>query len=114
MACLIERLAKKGLQPHDVRGQGDCFFRSVSHQLFDRPDRHLEIRLAAVDHVRCYPEQYIEFVNAYVHTSWLNYLAKMSTPGEWCDNIIVQATANSFNCIINITETSFGFNDTTL
>jgi hypothetical protein len=60
----------------------------------------MEIRMAAFYHARCYPEQYIEFVNACVHTSWLNYLAKMSSPGEWCDNIIVQATADSFNCVI--------------
>ena len=28
----------------------------------------------------------------------------MSTPGTWCDNIIIQAVANAHNCIIHITE----------
>ena len=28
----------------------------------------------------------------------------MSTAGTWCDNIIIQAVANSHNCIIHITE----------
>ena len=31
---LTERLAQSGLLPHDVGGSGDCFFKSVSHQLF--------------------------------------------------------------------------------
>ena len=46
---LTERLARKNLKPYDVGGSGDCFFKSVSHQLFGTPERHLEIRLAGVN-----------------------------------------------------------------
>ena len=28
----------------------------------------------------------------------------MSTPGTWCDNIIIQALSNAHNCVIHITE----------
>ena len=28
----------------------------------------------------------------------------MSTLGTWCDNIIIQAVSDAFNCIIHITE----------
>ena len=28
----------------------------------------------------------------------------MSTAGTWCDNIIIQAVANSHKCVIHITE----------
>ena len=41
---LVNRLLQKGLQPFDVGGCGDCFFRSVSHQYYDSPDVHIEIR----------------------------------------------------------------------
>ena len=43
----------------------------------------------------------------------LNYLERMSTPGVRCDHIIIQAVANAYNCIIDITETNTGFNETT-
>jgi len=28
----------------------------------------------------------------------------MSNAGTWCDNVIIQAVANSNNCVIHITE----------
>jgi hypothetical protein len=108
---LSERLARKNLKPYDVGGSGDCFFKSVSHQLFGTPDRHLEIRLAGVNHLTTYPEYYIEFN---VHDSWLDYLRMMSKLGTWCDHIIIQAVANAFTCIIDITESAIGFEETTL
>ena len=46
---LINRLLQKGLQPFDVGGCGDCFFRSVSHQYYGSPDFHIEIRQAGAE-----------------------------------------------------------------
>ena len=37
-ACLNERLSYISLMPYDVGGSGDCFFRSVSHQLYGTPE----------------------------------------------------------------------------
>ena len=34
MQCLSERLSHLGLKPLDVGGSGDCFFKAVSHQLY--------------------------------------------------------------------------------
>ena len=39
------RLGERGLQSKDVGGAGDCFFRSVSHQLYDNSN-HMRIRNA--------------------------------------------------------------------
>ena len=44
-ACLTERLAHISLMPYDVGGSGDCFFKSVSHQLYGTPDLHFQIRI---------------------------------------------------------------------
>ena len=46
--CLSQRLAQIGLIPHDVGGSGDCFFKSVSHQLYGNTDRHVEICMAGI------------------------------------------------------------------
>ena len=38
------RLRQLGLRPVDVSGEGGCFFRVVSHQLYGDPNHHLLIR----------------------------------------------------------------------
>ena len=38
----------------------------------------------------------------------------MSKLGSWCDHITIQAVADVFNCTIDITESAFGFDETTL
>ena len=98
---LINRLLQKGLQPFDVGGCGDCFFRSVSHQYYGSPDFHIEIRQAGVKYLQEHPELFVESVSEH---SWQMYLQRMTTPGTWCDNIIIQAVANQLHCDIHIIE----------
>ena len=45
------RLGERGLQSKDVCGAGDCFFRSVSHQLYDNSNHHMRIRTAGVQFI---------------------------------------------------------------
>ena len=47
------RLLRHGLKhfKSDFGGGGDCFFKSVSHQLYDDSYHHLEIRAAGVHHI---------------------------------------------------------------
>ena len=47
------RLGELGLQSIDVGGAGDCFFRSVSHQLYGNSNHHMCIRTAGGDRVFC-------------------------------------------------------------
>ena len=101
--CLSQRLAQIGLIPHDVRGSGDCFFKSVSHQLYGTADLHVEVRMAGISHLHNYPELYIESIS---DDTWENYIKQMSIPGTWCDHLIIQAVANAFNCVIHITESN--------
>ena len=42
------RLGELGLQSIDVGSAGDCFFRSVSHQLYDNSNHDMRIRTAGV------------------------------------------------------------------
>ena len=65
---LTQRLSELGLRPLDVGGDGDCFFKAVSHQLFGTPDSHLAIRHAGIQYLRNSPEQ---FIQSNVANSWL-------------------------------------------
>ena len=99
--CLTDRLAHISLKPYDVGGNGDCLFKSVSHQLYGTPELHFQIRMAGIRHLNNNPQLYIESIS---NNCWENYIQQMSTPGAWCDNIIIQAVANAYNCVIHITE----------
>ena len=99
-ACLNDRFARLSLEPYDVGENGDCFFKSVSRQLYKTADFHFEIRKAGIQHLNNHPEYFIESIS---DNNWQSYIQQMSTSGTWCDNTIIQAVSNSFNCIIHIT-----------
>lgn len=98
---LTERLALKGLEPFDVGGCGDCFFRATSHQYYGTPGFHTVVTQAGINNLEAHPEFFIESIAT---DSWKTYLQRMAAPGTWCDNIIIQAVANELNCVIHIIE----------
>ena len=53
------RLGELGLQSKDVGGAGDCFFRSVSHQLYGNSNHLMRIRTAGVQFMRDNPVRFI-------------------------------------------------------
>ena len=69
------RLGELGLQSIDVDGAGDCFFRSVSHQLYGNSNHHTHIRTAEVQFMRENPERFIE---SNTENSWLHGLMHLS------------------------------------
>jgi len=83
------RLGEHGLQSIDVGGAGDCFFRSVSHQLYGTSS----ICTAGVQFMRDNPESITE-------TSWLRYLNNMCIQGTWTDALIIQAVADALKVTI--------------
>lgn len=96
---LTVRLAAIGLRPFDVGGQGDCFFKSVSHQIYGDAAMHINIRMAGIRYLIDHPEI---FIHSLASETWESYINRMSTPGTWCDNLIIQAVANALNCVIHI------------
>ena len=99
------RLGEHGLQSIDVDGAGDCFFRSVSHQLYGNSNHHMRIRTAEVQFMRDNPERFIE---NNTENSWLRYL-NMSIQGTWADALIIQAVADALKVTIQIVESNQGF-----
>ena len=96
------------LKPFDVGGDGDCFFRAVSYQLYGDPEKHCEVRAAGIAYMRHNPERFIE---SNTEISWLEYLNNMSMQGTWCDAMIIQAVAEQLKLKITIAETHEGFNE---
>ena len=110
MSVLTTRLARFGRRPANIIGDGNCFFRSVSHQLYGTEDRHPQIRAHAIQHLINFPEHFVEHNT---DQSWLQYLQNMSRLGTWADHIIIQAVANTNNLRINITESAPNFSEST-
>ena len=110
-SLLNYRLLRYQLRPLDVGGGGDCFFRSVSHQLYGDSSHHHEVRAAGVQYLRDNPERFIESI---VDTPWLRYISYMSLEGTWADHIIIQAVADALNLRIHIIESSDNFRDMSL
>ena len=100
------RLGELVLQSIDVGGAGDCFCRSVSHQLNDNSNHHMRIRTAGVQFMRDNPERFIE---NNTESSWLRYLNNMCIQGTWADAPIIQAVADALNVTIQIVESNQGF-----
>ena len=94
VSLLETRLAQLGRTALDVGGDGDCFFRAVSHQIYGNPNNHFYVRSVGVQYLVHNPEQFIESNTEY---SWQHYLTQMSRPGTWADAIIIQAVANCLN-----------------
>ncbi|CAH3198133.1 unnamed protein product [Porites evermanni] len=72
------RLVELGLQSIDVGGAGDCFLRSLSHQLYGNSNHHMHIRTAGVQFMRDNAERFIE---SNTENSWLRYLNNMYVHG---------------------------------
>ena len=102
MSVLTTRLTGIGRKPVNTVGDGNCFFRSVSHQLYRTEDRLPQIRALAIQHLINSPEHFVEYNT---DQSWLQYLQSMSTLGTWAGNSI-QAVANTNNLRINIAESA--------
>ncbi len=94
MSVLTIRLARLGLKPVNIVGDGNCFFCSLSHQIYHTETYHAQIQALAIQHLINSLEHFIE---SNIDQSWIQYLQNMLRLGTWADHIIIQAFANSQN-----------------
>ena len=66
------RLHELGLQAIDDGGAGDCFFRSLSHQLYGNNNHHMQVCSAGVQYMRDHQERFVE---SSTENSLLSYLS---------------------------------------
>ncbi|CAH3122007.1 unnamed protein product, partial [Porites lobata] len=53
-------------------------------------------------------------LKAFLMITGITIYQKMSKQGTWCDNIIMQAVANAYNCVIHITQSNINSPESTI
>ena len=74
--------------------EGEVFlflFSSVSYELYNTADLHLQIRTAGMSTKH--------YLWSMVDDTGQNYTLQMPKPGMWCNNIIIQALSNGFTVL---------------
>ena len=84
----IVGLQSKNYSIYKMRGDGNCLFRAVAHQIYGDPERHAELRRMVCDHMGRHPEQFAEVLGALYPGGFQGYLNAMRRPcyqgsGEW-------------------------------
>jgi hypothetical protein len=77
-----------------IRGDGNCFFRSISFALTGNEDHHLEVRKCVVEHILFLGDKIKSFLQAN-HTA-KSYIknSNMTKSGIWASEVEIFATAH--------------------
>ena len=95
---LQKQLRERNLKLVNVRGDGNCFFRAIAHQLYGDESQHQKVREEAVQEVIQNSNRYRNFVAE----SFDKYVSNLSTDRESAGNAAIQATSNAFRISIEI------------
>jgi len=90
-----------GLAIIDMGDDGNCLFRSVSHQIYGTQDHHLLIRAKVVEYLEAELEYYLNFVEG-GRNRYLEHCERMKTNGVCGDNLEIQAISEIYNKPIEI------------
>jgi hypothetical protein len=80
----------------DMDNDGNCLFRSVSHQIYGDPSFHDVVRAKCLD----YMESEASFFSKFVigdQMDFQTYIAKLRRDGEWGDHVEIQAMAEMYD-----------------
>jgi OTU domain-containing protein 5 len=80
-------LAAQGLVIHSVDGDGNCLFRSVSHQVYGTDMHHDLVRSKCMDYMEVNAAFFSQFVVGGMDCFHL-YLEAKRTPGCWGDGML--------------------------
>ncbi|XP_073667604.1 uncharacterized protein [Paramisgurnus dabryanus] len=89
-----------------IKGDGNCFYRSIAHAVCGNEDKHLKIRRAVVKHLEANSSKFVRYLRE-EYRSVKDYLTqcRMYYSGSWATEIDIFCTADLLK--INI----FTFND---
>jgi hypothetical protein len=93
---LQQRMELYHLKEVTVIGDGNCFFRVLSQELWDTEDRHLEVRAHVVDHMIAHADFYRTFVTQ----AWDTYVSDLSQASTWADHVAMQAAAEAYHACL--------------
>jgi hypothetical protein len=90
----IDQLAAIGSEKINVPGDGNCFFRAISHQLYRRQNDHLKIRTKAVEYLKSNMNHFAPFIDKGENlTVQDKYIKQMGQDGIYADHLAILATA---------------------
>ena len=95
---LQKQLRERNLKLVNVRGDGNCFFRAIAHQLYGDESQNQKVGEEAGQEIIKKSNRYRNFVAG----SFDKYVSNLSTDREWADNAAIQATSNAFRISIEI------------
>ena len=77
---------------------GNCLFRSVSHQLYGTADHHQLVRHKCMEYIQCERN----YFHNYISESFDEYITRMKQDGEWGDHVEIQAMSEIYDRTIEI------------
>mmetsp|Transcript_5468 Transcript_5468/g.15234 ORF Transcript_5468/g.15234 Transcript_5468/m.15234 type:complete len:342 (-) Transcript_5468:191-1216(-) len=95
---LQERLSSLSLSEVEQAGDGNCQFRSISHQLYGSPSWHSQIRKKVVVHIKTNPEYFEGFLGECL----ADYCEEMAELGSWGDELTLRAAADCLGVTIHV------------
>ncbi|CAF4666955.1 unnamed protein product, partial [Rotaria socialis] len=93
---LIQQLAIIGLVKISILGDGNCFFRAISHQLHRDETQHAHIRNIAINYLKEDKYRFTPFIDEQ-DKSIEDYIARMSQTSTYADHLVISATAIVLN-----------------
>jgi len=96
MSILAPQLELLGLVVREVKGDGNCLFRSCADQLFGTEERGAELRARCCAYLRAHPDDFSPFLlEEEDFRDMDSYVAAMECDGEWAGNVDLQALCAS-------------------
>lgn len=85
----------------EMQADGNCLFRSVSHQLYGTPEHHLIVRLKCAEYMQSQSVFFSQFIEGGL-TQFASYLTALRRDGEWGDHIELQAISEVYQRPIEV------------
>ncbi|KAF1774832.1 Nucleophile aminohydrolase [Phytophthora cactorum] len=88
--------ATLGLRIYDIEGDGNCLFRSVSHQVYGDDSHHALVRAACMDYMESEKEYFEPYVVGDM-AAFMRYLSYKRRDGVWGDDPELQALCELYD-----------------
>jgi len=103
LKLLRQRLAHYGLRDIMMDGDGNCQFRSFSHEMYGTQRYHLQVRKKAVAYMRANKEDFSGF---FVGNEFERYLQRMGRSKHWGDELTLRAIADCYGIKVHVITTN--------
>ena len=95
-----EYITSQGFAIYQVRGDGNCLFRAIAHQMDQDETLYATYRKLAVDYMRSHPYQFKFNLRTEQDGTFDEYLKKMERNCEWGGHFETFSLSEAFNAQI--------------